>query len=122
MIIYVYFYGKYYYFSKKIILSTKILHFFLHNLNFALKRAKVSWRLMSLTSHLCKFCFVYVKVLVICRFCTVKNEFQSLQMVCSSSVYKYISKNTEQTIRFMGSVSQVRMKPECLAKKFEPTR
>ena len=34
---------------------------------------------------------------------------------------KYIIKNTEQTIRLMGSVSQVRMKPECLAKKFEAT-
>ena len=31
-------------FQQKIILSTKILHFFLHNLNFALKRAQVSWR------------------------------------------------------------------------------
>ena len=72
-----------------------------------------------LTSRLCKLCFVYIKVLVIGRFCTVINEFQSLQMVCSSSVCKYIIKNTEQTIRLMGSASQVRMKPECLAKKFE---
>ena len=72
-----------------------------------------------LTSHLCRLCFVHVKVLVICRFCSVKNEFQSLQMVCSSSVYKYIIKNTEQTIRLIGSVSQVRIKPECLAKKFK---
>ena len=72
-----------------------------------------------LTSHLCKLCFVYVEVLVICRFYTVKNEFQSLQMVCTFSVYKYSIKNTEQTIRLRGSVSQVRMKPECLGKKFE---
>ena len=38
---------------------------------------------------------------------------------CAVPQWINTSLNTEQTIRLMGPVSQVRMKPECLAKKFE---